>query len=247
MMRIVAELKNISIAHVNYMVLQAMCRQCKTEVQANLTMPTAKSDTLVYASECTKCFNTLAAAYKFMPVHINNRKDLGYIGLVGLEIKDVLPCNFKIQCGGCDALSKLQNVQAALDSHGVCTKCGKATKLKINKYQVVNSTWEGTDKAWASSKMKATAHANMKKDRTQKIKAGQPLPDNGVCKHYRKSYINDSFCYTLCRIYLKNIGSDGSDSPAAAKHTHVINATTMLRTTCQRYHYFFSHIYKNIC
>jgi len=168
--------------------LQAQCKQCKTELQANLTQPNAKSDTLVFASECIKCQNTLAAAYKYSALHINNKKDLGYIGIVGLEIKDVLPCNFKIQCGGCDSLAKMQHVQAALDSNALCSKCGKPMKFKISKYQLVNSTWDGTDKTWASSKMRSTAHANLKKDRLTKIKPGQPLPDYGTCKHYKKSF-----------------------------------------------------------
>ena len=211
-------MRNISVAHVNYLVLQAMCRQCKTEVQANLTMPSSKSDTLVYAAECKKCGNTLAAAYKYSVVHMNNKKELGYVGLVGLEIKDVLPCNFKIQCEGCDSVSKLQHVQASLDSHAVCAKCGKAMKFTISKYQAVSSSWSGPDKNLISSKMRATANSNIKKDRTQKIKPGQPLPDNGTCKHYRKSYIRKG---------ITKIDIDGLDSHAVEKHILAIYAMMM--------------------
>jgi len=184
---VVVEMKTINVAWVGYLVLEAVCNQCKNEVQINLTPPTAKSDILVHASECSKCGNTLAGAYKFNAVHANNKKDLGYIGVIGFSIKDVLPCNFKLQCDGCDSVSKVQHVQASLDSIITCPKCGKLMRFKISKYQLLNSNWEGTDKVLINSKMKATANASLKKDRTQKIKAGQPLPDIGTCKHYRKS------------------------------------------------------------
>eukprot|EP00826_Nyctotherus_ovalis_P010633 TRINITY_DN12794_c0_g2_i1.p1 TRINITY_DN12794_c0_g2~~TRINITY_DN12794_c0_g2_i1.p1 ORF type:complete len:181 (-),score=58.39 TRINITY_DN12794_c0_g2_i1:407-949(-) len=180
-------MRNISVAWVSYLVLEAVCSQCRGDIQLSLTPPSAKSDILVHASECPKCGNTLAGAYKFSAVHANNKKDLGYIGVIGFAIKDVLPCNFKLECDSCDSVSKVQHVQAALDSSIPCPKCGKQMKFKIAKYQLVNSNWEGMDKTLISSKMKTTANANLKKDRTQKIKPGQSLPDFGTCKHYKKS------------------------------------------------------------
>ncbi len=110
-------MRGISIGHVAYMVLQAACKQCHTEIQANLAPATAKTDTLTFASQCSKCGNMLAVAYKFAMIHVNNKKDLGYIGLVGLDIKDVLPCNFKVDCAACDTTCKMQGVQAILDSY----------------------------------------------------------------------------------------------------------------------------------
>lgn len=180
-------MKNISVAWINYLVVEANCNQCKNGLQVNLSPPTAKSDILAHASECSKCGNTIAGAYKFNPVHTNNKKDLGYIGVIGFNVRDVLPCNFKLECDSCDTVSKVQNVQASLDSNVTCSKCGKLMRFKISKYQLTNSNWEGTDKTLINSKIKATANASLKKNRTQKIKAGQPLPDTGTCKHYKKS------------------------------------------------------------
>ena len=72
-------------------------------------------------------------------------------------------------------------------TQGKCLRCSKALSLRLTKYEVAAAFWEGKDRELMNSKLKKAANANIAKDRTRKLKTGFPLPNNGTCKHYKKS------------------------------------------------------------
>ena len=181
--QISCELKNwkgVSVALLLQFSLQFQCPKCKTHNSFDNMLPSS-----VYIVKCTKCDTQFTGEFYAEYLH-QTSPNLAYVQLKGSPLPvSISKCTFQLECDECDDFqyqNKLLNlihvssVNSGDDIRSSCRKCNQ--KMYFSFGNVVFS-------APASA---STKSSQVKQQKIVGLTIGQPLPEFGTCKHYKKSF-----------------------------------------------------------
>ncbi|KAJ1962200.1 hypothetical protein GGI12_002791 [Dipsacomyces acuminosporus] len=209
------ELSNVSLVYCHSLNIAVRCARCKNNVDMKgiaPTMRTGKDHQLWKA--CDTCTTILGV--RFRPDWMfQGSTTLGYLDCSGCAPLDLLPSKYTISCepcamgdnetGGDEDQSSANNAGQPVNtiaSIGIgsasplsCKKCYARMAIGLHEPLFVQlmsgiSLGGGTSSAQISKEVERTRKAKVNKREELArlgVVPGQPLPDNGACKHYRKS------------------------------------------------------------
>lgn len=166
--------ESVSFLICDRLLVSVQCKKCKKIADFQL-LPGRRS-----VSCCAKCQTKLEACFRpcillqFNPV-------LGYLELQECTIRDVaLPrCHFYADCQGCSKLSPLEGMHLSQRASTNCMVCNVKMQLLVDSIKYM-------DMCAIEANIKASHMKKANKDSS--IQAGKPLPNKGICKHYKKSF-----------------------------------------------------------
>jgi len=143
----------------------------------------------VYWKHCKTCRQAIGVRYRseyLSPFSLA----IGYIDLEGCVPFDFLPSNFIIQCEKCNTdQPAINGVKRSQDNDVFCKKCYNHMVLNIDLIKYVK--FAQTEKL-CDDGLPAASRIKLKKKKEKEqslgIIQGQPLPNRGICEHYKKSY-----------------------------------------------------------
>lgn len=223
-----SSLKGVELLAISKMSITVKCDRCKEPADfKDLTSNSQQSHT------CTKCSVVLTAAFHPQLMHLNSTK-AGNVELENCSVVDLLPSMFQPTCAQCSTPFPVPPgiVAASGDSNITpCRSCHNKMTFTIpeHKFLRTSTATSGT----------LPVKARRPKERLGTV-AGTPLPDNGRCQHYSKSY--RWFRFSCCnRVFpcdkcheLPAINPAQKDNPHPNEH-----ADRMICGWCsreQRYH-----------
>jgi len=155
------------------------CGRCQQESEVTLETKIEKS------GSCSNCFAPFTITYRPDMIH-NYSIVLGYIDKENVNLFDVLPSDFTATCDNCATYTEFVKLQFGKFYVNNCPNCFKSITIKaedwefrkVKKFRLLSSNLE--DNIEENKKRKES-------DKEMGIRKGKPLPENGTCKHYKKS------------------------------------------------------------
>lgn len=169
------ELYGIELLELVSLCITIKCERCKDTMDiSNLRSNVSRSES------CKKCAMPLSVGYRRELMHTNSVR-AGYLDLEGCTVLDMLPSNFLPTCSECSTTHPAPGLVSVRgeSSMAICRECHRKMTFKIPEIKFLL--------------ISAAARANRAPVRKRPkdslgITAGQPLPRNGRCTHYSKSY-----------------------------------------------------------
>lgn len=167
------ELHGIELLEVAILSISVKCERCKTINEAeNLKASSPKP------LSCKKCATPFSITYRPQLVHDHSTR-AGFLDLVGCKVADMLPSTFIPTCSGCSTPGGgLLSVRGETTTN-ICRECHRKFNFKIPEVKFLLIT--------AGTLPPAPTGPRRKQEKLG-LHAGEPLPNKGACKHYRKSY-----------------------------------------------------------
>lgn len=160
--------------------VQVACARCRN--LADVKVPRKK----VVSMACIKCSIEMSVHYRPAIAH-NFSSVIGYLDLEECTPFDLIlvDTEFKANCLNCQKDAFMNGVQTGQMKTGWCKHCHKKLQFALDSVRFTQLTADGIP-------LGASIH-KIEKDRKRVpkdplIREGYPLPDNGTCKHYKKSY-----------------------------------------------------------
>ncbi|KAM8974018.1 uncharacterized protein RCH25_019522 [Pelodytes ibericus] len=154
------------------------CNRCKVTADLSLT---GKQPCI---AQCERCNSRISGTFHPTILH-QYSSVLGYVDIQGAVPKDLIlqDCAFMIGCLDCSQEGPLQSVCFGITKDMNCLNCHNKLSISIEavKFQKVERY---------TGKTNVNQGLNFGKKRVLRdpsIQPGKPLPDNGTCKHYKKS------------------------------------------------------------
>lgn len=170
------ELLGIELFQISILALSVKCQRCKTINEVGGLKPNAPKT----SDSCRKCGTSFSLTFHPELVHAYSTR-AGFIDATGCTVADMLPSTFVPTCAKCSTPTAQGLVAVRGDSTtNVCRDCHARFTFKIPevKFLVYSA---------APSALPPTTGPRRRDERLG-LHAGEPLPDKGVCKHYKKSY-----------------------------------------------------------
>ena len=191
---------NIALAEITQIKLLIKCSKCQKVAFESFYMKLNKKDTIFYfGTTCPRCNNEIFSIFKSTYLHENNLTEAGIIYIIGGNVIDFLPSTFTLNCIKCNESKNVKLRTGGLHFNDCkCRKCnleltffitGISISLTfisnldfLEKCQIVNFTK-------FNFQIKDDINLDNYVKRCDKvIQEGKPLPDNGICKHYKFSF-----------------------------------------------------------
>ncbi|ODV88876.1 hypothetical protein CANCADRAFT_130422 [Tortispora caseinolytica NRRL Y-17796] len=174
------KLTGIAILQYSSLNLVVRCRRCKTTTdieKLHSTNPQTKSPSVLRTATCPQCSLVLSARFYPEFVHEHSNR-LGYLELENCSVVDLLPSNYICTCMECSEMytSGIKGLYIGQPRTVVCRSCHAKMSVSLNGFKVVIQGPEDI-----TLKLKKKEKENLH------LVAGSPLPQKGVCKHYRRS------------------------------------------------------------
>ncbi|KAK5078900.1 hypothetical protein LTR64_002682 [Lithohypha guttulata] len=229
------DMTGIELLQISKLSIAVKCNRCKEQAEfKDLTPATNASGVTQRSLTCQKCSAVLSATYHFELMHVNSSR-AGHIEVENCSISDLLPSLFQPTCAQCSTTypSPPGVVAVAGDSKLTnCRSCHSKMTFSIPEVKFLNVST-------TVSKTTLPLRSTKPKERLG-ISAGTPLPDNGKCQHYAKSY--RWFRFSCCnRVFPCDKCHDSATTNPAQKDNPHSNehADRMICGWCsreQRYH-----------
>ncbi|PKS11498.1 hypothetical protein jhhlp_003263 [Lomentospora prolificans] len=166
------ELYGIELLQVSVLNLSVKCSRCKT-----LNDITGLKHGVEKAGSCSKCANPFAVNYSQQLVHQNSTR-AGLIDMGGCTIADMLLSTFVPVCAKCSTPSPGVTSVRGDTTSSVCRECHARFSFKIPEVKFL----------LVSPGSLVPSTGPRRRQERLGLHAGEPLPDKGACKHYKKSY-----------------------------------------------------------
>lgn len=177
------DLVGIELLQVAKLSLAVKCDRCKEQADIRNITPAAASTSNVRRSEtCQKCSAMLTVSYRADLMHATSSK-AGYLDIENCTITDLLPSSFQPTCSECSTVFPSPPGVTAVQGDSqltVCRSCHAKMTFKIPEVKFLRVST-------AASSAPLPLRARKPKENLG-ISAGTPLPDNGKCQHYSRSY-----------------------------------------------------------
>ena len=177
------DLAGIELLQVAKLSLSIKCDRCKEQAEIRNITPAAANTSNVRRSEtCQKCSAMLTVSYRADLMHTTSSK-AGYLDLENCTITDLLPSSFQPTCSGCSTVFPSPPGVTAVRGDSqltVCRSCHAKMTFKIPEVKFLRVST-------AASSTPLPLRARKPKENLG-ISAGTPLPNNGKCQHYARSY-----------------------------------------------------------
>lgn len=172
--------------------LNLKCTRCKSTGNHVDSLSPAKAGEV----QCLTCASILSVTFRGQALHAGNSR-MGYLDLVGAAVLDLGTGSFSPTCEKCDTVGvAIKGLIAGQPQTRPCRAC------HIKQTVCITSTSFLIINAAGSNATRGSRNAQ-----SLNLQRGHPLPDNGVCKHYRKS--NRWFRFACCsRVYACDICHD---------------------------------------
>ena len=168
------ELLNVELIQISRLSISVRCERCRTPNEITSLLPNVPKTT-----SCKKCATPFSATFRPQLVHANSTR-AGFIDLTGAKVTDMLPSTFVPTCARCSTASSAGIVSVRGESMtNVCRECHAKFTFKIPDIKFMLLTPE--------THLPPTMGPR-RRDEKLGIHAGDALPKNGTCVHYRKSY-----------------------------------------------------------
>jgi hypothetical protein len=173
------EMKNVAIVKCYQMRLVVSCSRCRTRSELDLNANQAHN------SACGQCHAGMSVTLRSEPMHMAS-SILGYLDLDGCEVFDGSPASYTVSCFECTTETQFKNVPVGrVVQEKSCLQCHTKLSLAFESYQFTKI------RAAPAAKLSAQAIAERKAKKTKRASEGmvrgKPLPEDGACKHYKKS------------------------------------------------------------
>ncbi|KAJ3033072.1 hypothetical protein HDV00_006804 [Rhizophlyctis rosea] len=178
-------LEHIQILECTSLSLTLRCTKCKHTFDIT-NLPADHQHQKEHWYPCEKCGAELGV--RFRPSFATRENpNLGALDLVNCAVFDLLPSTFNPWCGGCERkqppnrlMKSVVRGRAIVTS---CHHCGKRLTLRIEDVKFVRAQAE----ALTSSSSALPKRKRKPKDEIT-LSHDTPLPQNGTCPHYKRSY-----------------------------------------------------------
>nr|KAJ3418517.1 hypothetical protein HK105_008211 [Polyrhizophydium stewartii] len=181
-------LGNIALLHCMALSVTLRCMRCKDMSDARKLAPAAedsrpKTSTLT----CKTCQSALSVAFRRDLVHMASTS-LGFLDLRGATAFDLMPSTYVATCAGCDAEHIFSSLPTSTPITEYCRSCHVALTLNLGqvKFAVIGG---GGGAAAGGSGGTPGLPRKKKLDKLEAgIVVGTPLPSNGTCSHFKRSF-----------------------------------------------------------
>ncbi|KAF7550151.1 hypothetical protein G7046_g8106 [Stylonectria norvegica] len=175
------ELHGIELLEIAILGITVKCERCKTPNELGGLRPGVER-----TASCQKCATPFAVTFRPQLLHEHSIR-AGFLDVTGCKVADLLPSTFVPTCGVCStACPGLVSVRGDT-TNNICRECHGKFTFKIPDVKFLLIT--------AGGRLPPTAGPRRKQEKLG-LHAGDPLPDQGACSHYRKSY--RWFRFTCC-------------------------------------------------
>ncbi|KAF3761993.1 hypothetical protein M406DRAFT_334032 [Cryphonectria parasitica EP155] len=170
------ELHGIELLQVSILSIGVKCDRCKTINEIGGLKPnTAKTN-----ESCRKCATPFTVTFRPELVHASSTR-AGFLDATGCTVSDMLPSTFIPTCGKCSTPTAQGLVAVRGDTTtNVCRECHARFTFKIPEVKFLAYSP-------GSGVLPPTSGPRRRQEKLG-LHAGEPLPNKGACKHYRKSY-----------------------------------------------------------
>lgn len=169
------ELHGIELLQISNLSLSVKCERCKTLNEVGGLKPNTAKTT----ESCRKCATPFTITFRPELVHAHATR-AGFIDVGGCTVFDMLPSTFVPTCGKCSTAAAQGLVAVRADTTtNVCRECHARFTFKIPEVKFLAYS--------AGAALPPTAGPRRRQEKLG-LHAGEPLPERGACKHYRKSY-----------------------------------------------------------
>lgn len=170
------ELIGIELFQISILALSVKCQRCKTINEIGGLKPNTPKTT----DSCRKCGTSFSLTFRPELVHAYSIR-AGFIDATGCTVADMLPSTFVPTCAKCSTPTAQGLVAVRGDTTtNVCRDCHARFTFKMPEVKFLVYS--------AASGVLPPTSGPRRRDEKLGLHAGEPLPDKGVCKHYRKSY-----------------------------------------------------------
>lgn len=174
------DLHGIELLELTSLNITVKCERCKDTMDVERLRSGGEQSAAKEVS-CKKCANTIAARFRADLIHANSVRG-GYLDLDSCAVLDMLPSQFQPTCSECSTAYPAPGVTAARgdSAMAICRECHKRMSFRIQEVKFLQIS---------AATIRASRTAGGKKVRENLgITAGTPLPNEGRCSHYKKSY-----------------------------------------------------------
>lgn len=158
------------------------CSRCKSNT--DLLTPSGRVNMI----PCFKCHSQMLLIFRPAMMH-SYSSIMGYLDLEGCVPFDLLlqDSAYKLGCMNCNKETKVDSLYPGQSMDSWCKSCHQKMRVSAEdaKFTVLLPTAVETE----TSKIHEVSVKKVKRIvKDPVIKYGNPLPDNGTCKHYKKSF-----------------------------------------------------------
>eukprot|EP00927_Polykrikos_kofoidii_P060855 TRINITY_DN55763_c0_g1_i1.p1 TRINITY_DN55763_c0_g1~~TRINITY_DN55763_c0_g1_i1.p1 ORF type:complete len:724 (-),score=119.95 TRINITY_DN55763_c0_g1_i1:540-2711(-) len=171
--------------------LQAVCLRCKKptdlaseEIDQRLEPRSAKAN-------CNVCKQDLEIRIAPSISHGGSASIAHVLG-IGCQPTQLLRSDCDATCGSCTELVRVRNVGPGYRKKSSCASCHTPLNLLVEGAELIGQAVQHWRQVAEVEGERVTARRQLQearqRERDMGIKVGQPLPGNGTCKHFSKSY-----------------------------------------------------------
>jgi hypothetical protein len=179
------QLVNIGLLKCILLSISLNCPRCKGTIDAKLSpnpidCPDGVGEVWL---TCPVCNLSVGARYRSDLVHLGSNS-LGYLDLSeDVGIRDILPSSFVVSCmDGHETNHGLKSILTGVEYRISCQQCFSSMKLVVDQFKFVKLS------PTVIKPNKLPLKKPKRNNQDLGISVGTPLPNNGTCEHYKKSY-----------------------------------------------------------
>nr|PVC49552.1 hypothetical protein MACL_00002872 [Theileria orientalis] len=175
------EMTKLSLGMIGTFSMDVVCLRCAHRLE--VTLADLGEKTVVYSRSCEKC--AMPIRCEFTPaLFFPSQLTFGRLSMLNLDFIDINHAEFKLTCEDCETQSKIREVKIGDKKSLICRGCFNKFLFTFHGVQF----GEQAAPALETVMKKVVKYETKKTPQPKGIKVGTPLPANGTCKHYKKSF-----------------------------------------------------------
>ncbi|XP_071965329.1 uncharacterized protein [Antedon mediterranea] len=157
------------------------CERCKH--RTDISTPGGRANQIF----CPRCQHQFLLTYRPAIMH-QFSAILGYLDLNGCVPFDVLvmDCEFEASCLSCNNQKQIKGVQYGQTLSNWCPQCHNKQNLRVDSTRIQRLF--ASDPIATENLHTVKVQSVVKAHKDPAIQEGKPLPSNGTCQHYKKSF-----------------------------------------------------------
>lgn len=177
-------LVKISVFNIVSFDAQLVCTRCESPF--DVTIVQGEKKIVEIGRSCENCH--MAQRLQFQPqIAFRDSSTIGNLSLENCLYRDFIRGEFYVTCEDCDTQCKLRDVQSGSLKSGNCRGCFAKLTLGFNTVDFGSEAAALQDSVSTIRKPPPRV-IRPRQPAARGLKVGTPLPENGACKHYKKSF-----------------------------------------------------------
>ncbi|PFH32495.1 CHY zinc finger protein [Besnoitia besnoiti] len=193
------QLEGASAMHPAALKVLVACERCKKPADVRLVTPKDGTSLEVTgtATDCATCHLRMVVRFQpkiaFLSTSGGHAGDtIATVETIQCRMRDLLPSDYMVTCDKCAATIKIKEVFSGAPRIAICRHCHNKILLCYQSafYSGRAEADAGMLSAVSMKGLSVVNNSEKKKKAKDELtlKIGTPLPDNGTCKHYKKSF-----------------------------------------------------------